>query len=624
MSRPRSARPSRGSRSSLPVALAASAAIILTAFLTGAPVAGRSPVPDSSPVASPGAAASVAPSVDASPSPTPRVRPGPTLPPLDPLPRLDPAVARPLLGREVVGYLPYWMSTSGFGGAPPFDPATDPWIRDGRLTDLVLFSVGIRRDGALKLDEANARFVLSGAATRIIKDAHAHGIRVLVSFVSGGYANNAALFGDMRGPERFVTEAAALVALRGLDGADLDVELIKKPQFAEYAQTAGLLRTALQATNPAARVTVATNGARSGANMAAMALAQGADRAFLMGYAYRSGGSSPVGSIAPLHHPTDLDLLDSLDLYRAKGIDLSRVILGLPTYGMTWPTVGSLPNAQRAPSGTLGGGRVISFYDALTATPAFGARWDEVPGDPSARLSWWDPANGTWWQTYVDTPATWRPKLLLVLQAGLAGVGLWALGYEGGLQGYPDMVDEVFGRPVVEGGSIEPAVGTSLDVTVSTTALDVFAPTASIELSNDGVTWSAPLAPDAVVAIPWRLADGMDGDRTVLVRAQDTDGRVSVPYALHTTLDRQGPAITGPSLRPMDGGWRIGFAQTDLTGFAPVRVRDRVGDGPWTEWRTLRTAGDAFVATAEGAPVTVELEATDPLGNQSVASATAP
>ena len=249
------------------------------------------------------------------------------------------------------------MSNAGFQGAPPFDPATDPWIRDRRITDLVLFSVGIRRDGALKLDDVNARFVLSPAATRIIRAAHRQGIRVLVSFVSGGYGNNDVLFEDMTAAQRFVREAAALVALRGLDGADLDVELIKKPRFGNYARTAGLLKAALRLDNPAARVTVATNGARSGATMAKMALSAGADRAFLMGYAYRSAGSSPVGSISPLHHPTDLDLLESLDLYRARGIDLSKVILGLPTYGMTWPTQGSAPNAERVGRRGSGTGR---------------------------------------------------------------------------------------------------------------------------------------------------------------------------------------------------------------------------------------------------------------------------
>ena len=515
------------------------------------------------------------------------------------------------------------MSNASFQGAPAFDPATDPWIRDRRVTDIVLFSVGIRRDGALKLDEANARFVLSPAATRIIRAAHRQGIRVLVSFVSGGYDNNDALFRDMTATQRFVREAAALVALRGLDGADLDVELIKKPRFANYARTAGLLKAALRLQNPAARVTVATNGARSGATMATMALSAGADRAFLMGYAYRSAGSSPVGSISPLHHPTDLDLLDSLDLYRARGIDLSKVVLGLPTYGMTWPTQGPEPNAERAGSGRFGDGQVTAFHRALVGPQPFGATWDEVPGDPSARRRWWDAERGTWWQTYVDTPATWRPKLLVALEADLAGIGIWALGYEGGLQAYPDLMDEVLGRPVVASAVVEPALGTTLDVQVSAQVLDVLAPTRWVQLSTDGVAWSPPMPPDAVRDVPWRLPEGPDGERTVLVRSTDVDDRTSVPYPVSVIVDREGPAVVA-GLRRVGDRWWIGLAQADLTGFAPLRVRAQVGEGDWSPWRRLRTPGDASVAAPEGVMVRMEIEAVDPLGNRSATAVSTP
>ena len=299
------------------------------------------------------------------------------------------------------------------------------------------------------------------------------------------------------------------------------------------------------------------------------------------------------------------------------------MILGLPTYGMTWPTDGPEPNAPRATGDGLGGGQVTGFYRALTGRLPFGAVWDEVTTDPSARLRWYDPEAHTWWQTYVDTPTTWRPKLLLALREGLAGIGLWALGYEGGLAGYPASIDEVFGRPVVASASVMPAAGVTLDVTVSAETLDVLAPTRWVELSNDGVAWSPPLAPDRVADVPWRLADGPDGEREVLVRSTDAEGRRSIPVAARTVVDRTGPIVTGPALRRVDGGWRISFAQSDITGYRPVRIRDRVGDGAWSEWRFLRTPADAFVAAQEDVPVTVELEAKDPLGNTTLVSGSA-
>ncbi len=193
--------------------------------------------------------------------------------------------------------------------------------------------------------------MLSPRAAAIITEAHARGIRVLVSFTSGGYANNAHLFGDQRAMDRFVAEATALVRARGLDGADMDVELIDGEWFDAYAATAGALKASLTSADPAARVMVATNGNRSGARMARRAIAAGADRAFLMGYAYRGPTSSPVGSIAPIDRADGgLDLRDSLALYQDRGVPIDQVIIGLPAYGLTWATVGPELHAERAPA----------------------------------------------------------------------------------------------------------------------------------------------------------------------------------------------------------------------------------------------------------------------------------
>ena len=237
---------------------------------------------------------------------------------MEPVPPLDPNGARPYLSKEVVAYLPYWVATST---DVPYDPAADPYILDGRLTDIVLFS---DRRPAQRLAQAGhgreQRSCSAPRAAAIITEAHARGIRVLVSFTSSGYANNAHLFGDQVAMDRFVAEATALVRARGLDGADMDVELIDGEWFDAYAATAGALKAALTSADPAARVMVATNGNRSGARMAKKAIAAGADRAFLMGYAYRGPTSSPVGSIAPLDRADGgLDLRDSLALYQDRG-----------------------------------------------------------------------------------------------------------------------------------------------------------------------------------------------------------------------------------------------------------------------------------------------------------------
>lgn len=583
---------------------AALLATLVVSLVTPAGAATQSPDP------SPGAA---------SPQPGATVRPSKLLESLDPLPRLDPSVEPPALGREVVAYLPYWLIDGSFTGAPAYDPATDPWLRDGRLTDIVLFSIGIKRNGALDLKGPNAAFILGDAATRIIRAAHERGIRVLVSFVSGGYENNKALFDDRAATDRFIEEAARLVAVRGLDGADMDVELIRKYQFREWATTAARLRARLRLADPRARVTVAVNGNVSGATMAAMALSMGVDRAFLMGYAYRGPGTSPVGSISPLRLEGGLGLLDSLALYREAGVDLGRVLLGLPTYGLSWPVTGPEAHAERNRGRRLGDGRVTTFADAAGPDPGFATTTAVDEADPSAWTRWWDAGTGSWWQTWWDTPETFRRKAATVLTEGLAGLGVWTLGYTGLIEGYPDAVASLFARPAVLEASVAPGTTATLDVTVRATVAGALAPVTWVRLSNDGIAWGPWTDPAAAAAgIPWRLGDGPDGERTVWVRAADTEGRMSVPTQVTARLDTTPPDIGDLALTAVPGGLRASWTVHDPSGIAAVRIRSRVGDGAWTPWRAVRTPADPFVALPEdGAllPVELELEAADPLGN---------
>ncbi len=582
----------------------------------------------SAPVAS-GSATAPVPSGPAT-SPVASVPPGASLQPLpsmQPVASLDPDGPRPVLSREVVAYLPYWVATST---EVPYDPAVDPYIVDDRLTDIVLFSIGIRRNGSLKLDTPGAALVLGPRAAAVISQAHARGIRVLVSFTSGGYENNARLFGSQTAMDRFVAEATALVDARGLDGADMDIELIDGEWFDAYASTAGALKHSLTAHDPAARVMVATNGNRSGARMAKRAIAAGADRAFLMGYAYRGPTSSPVGSIAPLERADgELDLQDSLQLYRDRSVPIHQVIIGLPAYGLTWATQGPEFQAQRAPARISERGQVTLFRNIAPGRLAPDAVMDEDAGEGSARVTWYDPDRGSWFQTYYDTPATLRAKYVLALEAGAAGVGIWTLGYDAGMPGYPALVGQIFARPVVATVTVDPVADPSLAVHVTAVTFDGPAATDGVRVSNDGIHWTdwmdaGALDPARDGPLAWTLAAGPDGPRTVWVQSRDIDGLLSVPMTASVFLDHTPPLIEAFSLRPAPvPGWTALFLAMDEGGVATIEIRWRVDDGAWTDWRIVDSLAAASIAAAPGALVRAELRVTDRAGHATKATAQA-
>jgi spore germination protein YaaH len=349
------------------------------------------------------------------------------------------------LGVEVMGYLPYWELTDATVASLDYD----------RLTTIAFFSVGMDASGHLDRTTRGYQALMSERATQVIDAAHAAGVRTIVSFSSFGSARNDAFFADPVAQATFVDEAADLVASRGLDGADLDVELLSPSSVDGYAATAGALTTRLRAANPIAFTTVATNANVSGARMAGRALAAGIGAAFLMGYDYRINGSTTVGSVAPLFRAGGgLSLSASLDLYAGEGVPLDRVILGLPLYGRTWQTAGPGLGAARA-AGVPG---APFFFRDLAELQGQGTvlAADVDTLESSARLV--RDVDGATYQTYYDTPATVAPKLALVDSRGLGGVGFWALGYERD-SAWWSLVEETFGAPAVTAAAVSQPFG---------------------------------------------------------------------------------------------------------------------------------------------------------------------
>ncbi len=600
------------------------APLLLLTMLIVPPVLAADPSPRP-PTASAAPGATDLPGASARPVVTPR--PSTTPPPLPSMVPVAPLVQPgPALTREVVAYLPYWVAQHR---DLPWDPATEPWITDGRLTDLVLFSIGVARDGSLRLDEPGARWILGPDAARVISAAHERGIRVLVSFTSFGRDRNEVLMSRDAAIDRFAREAAALVRARGLDGADLDVEQLPSDRFQGYGRMVRRLAREVRAHSPDARIMAATNGNRSGARMASLAIRRGADRVFLMGYSYRGPASPTAGSIAPLvRSDGGLGLRASLGLYAERDVPADRIIVGLPAYGMTWATRGPELHARRAPTRVSPRGSTTLFRVVGPRPGATDVTFDTDPVEGSARVTWFQPDRESWFQTYYDTPATLRAKYLLAHEAGLAGVGMWTLGYDWGHPGYPALVDELFARPVIDHASAASTGDTAARITAR--VYPGLAATTGVRLSNDGAAWTDWLDPALLdpsgEGLAWALAEGPDGPRSVHLQVVDGTGAISLPTTLVTRVDRAPPALDGPSLRPgpVAGSWVVLLRASDTGGPVHVDVRWLVSDGLARDWRTLDSLAAGSLLAPVDQAVTVEVRVTDAVGHVTIGRATAP
>jgi spore germination protein YaaH len=364
--------------------------------------------------------------------------PGPTATPagspsavVEPTPRPTP---RPDPGHELYGFVPYWEMTPGI--------AED--LRAASLTTVALFSVTNTKKGAINTTQNGYKRITGPLGRQLIREAHDRGSAVQLVYTSFGTARNERLFTDPALQDATIASLVAMVGDLGVDGVNVDVEQVRADVIPAYGGFVGRLRDALRAVDPTAQVSAATGAGPTGAAMALAASTAGADRIFLMGYDYHYG-TGDVGASAPMDRRdgADADLVWSLDLYEALGVPVERTLLGLPLYGYRWRVTGPEIGAPRLGNGV---DWVPGDNPNFLANPPIPAEFDPIevvdfyavpptvspnPGDSRATAGWQ--------AIYVDSPRTLAPKLVLADDRGLAGAGFWAMGYERGLPGYPEL-----------------------------------------------------------------------------------------------------------------------------------------------------------------------------------------
>lgn len=331
----------------------------------------------------------------------------------------------PIPGHEVYGYVPYWEMDDGIAGH----------LADTDLTTLGLFSVTHKKSGALANGERGYRRITDDLGRRLVREAHERGVRVELVYTSFGSKKNAAFFGDGTAQDRTIRELVELRDDLGVDGINVDVELLDLEDVPAYGAFIGRLRAAITSSSEHATVSVATGAGVRGTAMAAAASEGGADRIFLMGYDYHTAGSEP-GASAPLgrRDGSQKDLVWSLDLYRVAGVPAERTILGLPLYGMSWPTAEAVIGAGATGRGDIWiPRRNLDVLGDPVSSPVF----DSMENVEVLAVR----AGSGWRAIYFDSPASLTPKLALADGRGLAGAGFWAIGYERGLPAYTELIE---------------------------------------------------------------------------------------------------------------------------------------------------------------------------------------
>jgi len=317
-----------------------------------------------------------------------------------------PAAAEAAPTQRVVGYLPEWTAQK-----PTWD-----W---DLLSDLMIFSGSVNAKAELA--------VSSGWSSAMVKEAHSHGVRVFLSVrcFNADDIHTALVPGKSQDALVQAIVQKAVVALPG-DGAELDFEGMRVADRDALTAFVQRLRQALREKKADAQVALALPAVDWQKAYDIAQLAAEADLLFIMGYAYHYTGSTYAGPVAPLdggmrwgryHLRSTVENYLKLAGPAAK----QRVVLGLPLYGTDWPTVGPDIGAK-----TQGDGTAVTYAKGRLSAKSAGRNWDAESSTP-----WYTyQKDGAWHQVWYEDEESMAAKMDLAIASGLAGVGVWALGYE--------------------------------------------------------------------------------------------------------------------------------------------------------------------------------------------------
>ncbi len=346
------------------------------------------------------------------------------------------------LRREVLGFAPYWeLSHQG------------NW-NYSLLSTVAYFGLDLKTNGSVDQTTPGYTYWNSADLTTIINNAHQAGDRVVV-VIKGDSQTGCdtacdvdALVGTEASRQAAISNTINAIAQKSLDGVNVDLEGTStnypnvQTNFTTFVRE---LSTAVHSRWPSAYVTVDTySGSASwdGGIFKIGDLAPLVDGLFVMGYDMYAANmnTNQAGPNAPLSGPWTYTDATAVNQYLTKA-PASKVILGVPYYGYKWSTGGTANSGPPPPYSSTLPGRTPDYYADILSD--FGCalnlskNWDNNASSPWA--TWWSPGSGdpcggnhnSWRELYYDNAQSLGLKYDLVNSSGLAGTGMWALGFDG-------------------------------------------------------------------------------------------------------------------------------------------------------------------------------------------------
>jgi len=317
------------------------------------------------------------------------------------------ATSTPLQSHEVFGFAPYWTLSQ----SSSYDVAD--------LTTVAYFSIGVNPDGSFAQSGPGWSGFESQDFTNLVNRAHAAGDRVVLTVSDFDQSSLDQLTSSPPAAARLAAAVLSAVESKNLDGVNLDLEGEGSGDQVGLTSLVQEVSTTLHAANSHYQVTMDTypsSAGDPGGFYNVSALAPWVDGFFVMEYQYNL--QSGVSAQSPITS-SEFSNEETLQQYTSAA-PASKVILGVPYYGLDWNTTNGTQQA------TSTGGEPSALTVAYIASQGHSVYWDPVTDTPWTSYQVGD----QWHETYFEDPTSVYMETQLAERFGIAGMGIWALGMD--------------------------------------------------------------------------------------------------------------------------------------------------------------------------------------------------
>lgn len=265
-------------------------------------------------------------------------------------------------------------------------------------------------------------------AQELMSMAKAHDCRVLLTITNHTETGNRLFLKNPESQRVLADSLIALLAAQGAHGVDVNFELVPDGLEAEMTAFLQNLSRRLKAANPDYLLTVDLPIQDYLRTYQLDRLDPYVDLFIVTGYDYHNVRSKTDGPVAPLDVSTGRQSIKhSVNRYLQAGLKREKILLGLPWYGAVWTALSPAPGKADS---------TLRFSKHLTYKDLQAKYCREKPQYDLERWSGFfisqDKDSGLYEKCWFDDSLTLGRKMDWILQEKLAGMGIWALGYDNG------------------------------------------------------------------------------------------------------------------------------------------------------------------------------------------------